>query len=176
MIISISITPEEATALATNLNIDPAKLLDSLSMFNSIEPAIPEGNIPNNYSREMLNDWFEKISWQTFYFSHLIIVHAKQLKQYDSYGYYLDSSQLFKLGGISERSAASRVGGSRRVCKAINSIDILFIRSQSKERRKLFYVNSDAIDDLHRIVNESDKDYREELDSLGLDYPSTINE
>jgi len=171
MKVSISISPEEVTQLSNSLHIDPVKFLDILSRFGVSEKSITsDSDVPNNYSVEMLYEWFEKISWQTFYFGHLIIVHSKALNQNDAYGYYLDSSQLSKLG-ISERSAASRVGGSRRVCKAINSIDILFIRTQSKEKRKLFYVNLDAVDDLVRIVNENNKDYREELEGMGVEYP-----
>ena len=171
MKISISISTEEATQLSKNLGIDPIKFLDTLSQFGVSEEFIATNSgDPNNYSPEVLDEWFEKISWQTFYFSHLILVHSQVLSQHDAYGYYLDSSQLSKLG-ISERSASSRVGGSRRVCKAINSIDILFIRTQSKERRKLFYVNLDAVSDFMGIVDESNEDYRDELERMGIDYP-----
>ncbi|MEA3547259.1 MAG: hypothetical protein U9R66_06310 [Thermodesulfobacteriota bacterium] len=171
MKISISISSEEVTKLSKSLGIDPIKLLDTLSRFGVTEESITtDSDVPNNYSAEILNEWFEKISWQTFYFSHLIIVHSKALNQHDAFGYYLDSSQLSEFK-ISERSASSRVGGSRRVCKAINSIDILFIRTQRKERKKLFYVNLDAVDDLMRIVDERNEDYREELEDLELEYP-----
>lgn len=171
MRISISISAEEVTQLSKNLGLDPIKFLDTLSQFRVDEGFIAiDSDVPNNYNAEMLYEWFEKISWQTFYFSHLILVHSMALNQHDAFGYYLDSSQLSDLG-IIERSAASRVGGSRRVCKVINSIDILFIRTQSKEKRKLFYVNIDAADDLLRIVKERDEDYRDALEGMDLEYP-----
>ena len=171
MKISISITPEEVATLAKELRVDPKIFFESLSKISVVEQDI-SSDIPNNYSLEMLYDWFEKVSWPTFYFCHLIIVKAKIKKQQDSHGYFLTAPQIENLG-ISERSASSRVGGSRRVCKAINSIDILFIRTQSKENKKLFYVNNDAIDDLVRIVNEFDGEYREALEAEGLSYPDS---
>ena len=172
MKISISISPKEVTQLANDLNFDPIKFFEILSRFGTSDRSeVSNSDIPNNYSLEMLYEWFEKISWQTFYFSHLIAVHSKELAQYDTHGYFLDSLQLSKFG-ISERSAASRVGGSRRVCKAINSIDILFIRTQSKEKRKKFYINIDAVDDLLQIVEENDKEYGEELEDMGVEHPN----
>lgn len=172
MKISISISPKEVSTLANDLNIDVNKLLETFSRF-AVNTEFGESNpdIPNNYSLEMLYEWFEKISWQTFYFGHLIAVHSKELNQHDAHGYYLDSEQLSKFD-ISERSAASRVGGSRRVCKTINSIDILFIRTQSKEKRKKFYISIDAIDDLLSIAEESDAEYREELKGMGTKHPT----
>jgi len=171
MKISISITPEEAVTLANKLKIDPNLLLESVSKYATLTQAATSSNIPNNYSLEMLYDWFEKVSWPTFYFCHLIIVQAKVKQQQDNYGYFLSAEQLDKLD-IPERSASSRVGGSRRVCKTINSIDILFIRTQSKENKKLFYVNNDAVADLKRIINEFDDEYREALKSENLSYPN----
>jgi len=166
MKVSISISTEEVTQLSQNIGIDPIKFLDAISRFGVSEEAVTI----DGYSAEMLYEWFGEISWQTFYFSHLILVHSKALDQHDDLGYYLDSSQLSKLG-IHERSASSRVGGSRRVCKRINSIDILFIRTQSKPTRKLFYVNPDSVDDLLHIVDENNEEYKEELERLGEEYP-----
>ncbi|GEM_PF-1944374 len=170
MKISISITAEEVSTVAKELNLDPNQLFETLTKLGTSVQKSTTDDTPNNYSLEMLYDWFTDVSWPTFYFCHLIIVHAKAMKQKDVHGYFLYADQLEKLD-ISERSSSSRVGGSRRVCKKINSIDILFIRNQTKEKKKLFYVNSDTIEDLLRIVKEYDKEYREELENERLTYP-----
>ena len=172
MEITISISAEEVSSIINKLNLDPNKLVETLAHFNhSGRNVISDSSTPNNYSREMLDEWFDEVSWETFYLCHLILVHSKQKGQVDEKGCFLDSHQLEEFE-ISGRSSSSRVGGSRRVCKRINAIDILFIRNQ--KNRKLFYVSADAIEDIGRLLKDSDIDaeYREYLDTEKLTYPS----
>lgn len=171
MKISISISPEEVTEFAKSLNVSTADFMGALSQFYlNVEPEVSGGDTPNNYTVGTLNEWFERISWKAFYFTHLVIIHSQTHGQVDAHGHYLDSNQLLEMG-ISERSASSIVGGSRRVCKSLNLNDILFIRSQSKENRKLFYVMKEATDDLMALVDHHEIEYKNQLEELEVEYP-----
>jgi len=161
--ISIRGTPEELSEFCEKKGIDLKLAANSL-------PAVlnPTEHDKTDDSQK-INKAFRKMSWETIYLAHLILVNAGP-GQKDELGTYLSRDQIEKFN-ISERQVASRFGGAKRICKRVNLNYILFSRKRSDGSGKNYYVSKKFISDLKDYMKKWDFEYREFLDDSGLDYP-----
>jgi hypothetical protein len=161
--ISINGTPEELSAFCEKRGID-------LQLTANSFPAElkPTGKDKIDDSQK-INKAFLKMSWETIYLSHLILVNAGP-GQKDELGCYLTLDQIEKFE-ISERQVASRFGGAKRICKRLNINYILFSRKRQDGSGKNYYVSTRFISDMQSYLKKWDFEYREFLDDSGLEYP-----
>jgi len=161
--ISITGTPQELSEFCEKRGIDLQLTANSL-------PAAlkPTGQDKDNDSQK-IDKAFRKMSWETIYLAHLILVNADP-GQKDEQGSYLTLDQIEKFE-ISERQVASRFGGAKRICKRLNLNYILFARKRSDGSGKNYYISTKFIPDLQRYLKKWDFEYREFLDDCALTYP-----
>lgn len=114
-----------------------------------------------------LAEFFDRISWETFYLWHLIYVKGHS-KQTDSSGTYLTVNQLMK-NKIEERSASARVGGAKKVSKDLGFEEIMFIKWRRDEKR--YYIRQEAVPSLLQFLEIHKNVYMEFLDDNDLRWP-----
>jgi hypothetical protein len=110
----------------------------------------------------------DDLAWDTVHLMHLIIENAGE--QENNHGVYLTQEQIENFG-IVERSASSRVGGTKRVCSRLGIDDILFIRKRKSDGEKRYYVAAGAIPTLRQFLELNAADYAEFLEEHELDRP-----
>jgi len=161
--ISINGTPEELAEFCEKKGID---LQLTANSFPAAFKSIGQDKINDT---EKINKAFRKMSWETIYLAHLILMNAGP-GQKDELGYYLALDQIEKFN-ISERQVASRFGGAKRICKRLNLNYILFSRKRQDGSGKIYYVSTRFISDMESYLKKWDFEYREFLDDSGLEYP-----
>jgi len=161
--ISIKGTPEELSEFCEK------KGLDLQLMVGSLPVALQSAGQEKSDDPQKIDKAFRKMSWETIYLAHLILVNAGP-GQKDELGYYLTINQIeaFK---ISERQVASRFGGAKRICKRLNINYILFSRKRPDGSGKNYYVSTRFISDMEGYLKKWDFEYREFLEDCGLGYP-----
>ena len=113
---------------------------------------------------------FRKMSWESIYLAHLILVNAGSDQQ-NELGYYLNLEQLEKFG-LTERKIASRVGGAKRVGKKLKINYILFARKRQDDMGKDYYLSRRYLSSLERYIEKKDFEYRDYLEENNLEYPA----
>lgn len=162
--ISINGTPEELSAFCEKRGIDLQLTA------NSLPAALNLTGQDKIDDSQKSNKAFRKMSWETIYLAHLILVNAGP-GQKDELGWYLTLDQIEKFE-ISERQVASRFGGAKRICKRLNINYILFSRKRIEGSGKNYYVSTRFISDMQSYLKKWDFEYREFLDDCGLEYPN----
>lgn len=161
--ISINGTPEELAEFCEKRGID-LQLTE-----NSLPAALKLSGQEKTDDPQKSNKAFRKMSWETIYLAHLILVNAGP-GQKDELGCYLTLDQIEKFE-ISERQVASRFGGAKRICKRLNLNYILFSRKRPEGSGKNYYVSTRFTSDMQNYLKKWDFEYREFLDDCGLEYP-----
>lgn len=161
--ISINGTPEELAEFCEKRGIDLQLTA------NSLPAALKLTGQDKTDDPQKSNKAFRKMSWETIYLAHLILVNAGP-GQKDELGCYLTLDQIEKFE-ISERQVASRFGGAKRICKRLNLNYILFSRKRQEGSGKNYYVSTRFISDMQSYLKKWDFEYREFLDDCGLEYP-----
>lgn len=161
--ISIKGTPEELADFCEKRGIDFQIITNNVSakLKASEEDVINES--------KKIKKAFRKMSWETLYLAHLILVNAPA-GQKDELGCFLTLAQIEKFD-ISERQAASRVGGAKRLCKRLNINYILFSKKRQTGSGKNYYLSTEIIPDLESFLQKWNFEYRQYLDEFGLEYP-----
>ena len=162
--ISIKGTPQELSDFCNKKGIDLQLITQELPAKLRIE-----GKDQKDDPRK-IEKAFRKMSWETIYLAHLILLNAPP-KQQDELGHYLKLAQIEKFD-ISERRVASRVGGAKRLCKRLNINYILFSKKRRDGFGKNYYLSEKFIPILKDFLQNSDFEYREYLDDNELEYPS----
>ncbi|MEW6674261.1 MAG: hypothetical protein AB1427_21415 [Thermodesulfobacteriota bacterium] len=163
--ISIKGTPEELAEFCEKRGIDLQIMAGGLPA--SIKPTGQE----NVEDHKKIDKAFRKMSWETIYLAHLILLNAAP-DQKDELGYYLTLNQIEKYA-ISERQVASRFGGAKRICKRLNLNYILFSRKRPDGAGKNYYVSYRFVSEMEDYLKKWDFEYREFLDDCGLAYPGS---
>jgi len=161
--ISIRGTPEELTEFCEKKGIDFQIMTQDLPGSFKIEGQDQKDD-PKKIEKA-----FRKMSWETIYLAHLILVNAPPHQQ-DDLGYYLTLDQIQKFD-IAERQVASRAGGVKRLCKRLNINYILFSKKRQDGSGKNYYISIKYIPLLENFLQNSDFEYREYLDDSDLNYP-----
>ena len=164
--ISIKGTPEELSAFCKKQGIDLKLTTDNLPA--KLKPSSRD----KTDESQNINKAFRKMSWETIYLAHLILVNAGP-GQKDEPGCYLTLDQIEKFG-ISERQVASRFGGAKRICKRMNLSYILFSRKRQDGAGKNYYISTQFIPEMQSYLKKWDFEYREFLEDCGLEYPGQI--
>lgn len=161
--ISIDGTPEELAQFCKKRGIDLNLIAGKLPVV--VRPDQAEKMEDN----QKINRALQKMSWETIYLAHLIMVNAGP-GQKDELGCYLTLDQIEKFH-ISERQVASRFGGAKRICKRVDLNYILFSKKRPDGSKKNYYVCLKFISDLENYLKQWDFEYREFLDENNLGYP-----
>lgn len=166
MNITISGTREEMSQFVRDLTLDAEKILKILIDSKLVQEE-------EKVDDQLIFQLFEKLSFDTIYLAHIIMLYSEP-HQKTSYGIYLEYDILETLK-ISERSAASRVGGARRVCKRMGINDVLFIRKRKKDKIKRYYLAMNAVSTLQQFIEIKNTEYRDFLYHEGAEYPEKID-
>lgn len=164
--ISINGTPEEISEFCKKRGIDLNLIADNLPI------ALRPNGKEKGDDTQKINRALQKMSWETIYLAHLIVVNAGS-GQKDELGSYLTRDQIEKFN-ISERQVASRFGGAKRICKRVDLNYILFSKKRPDGSGKNYYVSRKFISDLEGYMKQWEFEYREFLDDSGLEYPGQV--
>lgn len=160
--ISIDGTPEELSQFCKTHGIN-------LKLVAGKQPvALNPNPKEKNEDIQKINRALQKMSWETIYLAHLIMVNAGP-GQKDQLGCYLTLDQIEKFN-ISERQVASRFGGAKRICKRVNLNYILFSKKKP-DGMKNYYVSTKFLPDVRNYLKQWEFEYREFLDEHNLEYP-----
>lgn len=162
MKITITGTPNEIRSLVEDVSLDITQLVRMMEQSTMLE--LGEG-----YDDEKIMEFFNSVSWETVYLMDVIAKTALPTQRNDK-GIFLGIDDLSDYD-IDEKSASSRVGGSRRVCTRLNIDDVLFIRKTKKNKVKRYYLREDVISVLNQFLETYQDDYLEFIEDEGLDNP-----
>jgi len=153
MKITISGTEQELAAFLNNFN-KSEELVQLLVKNNALEQKV-------EYDDAAIASYFDRVSWATVHLAKTIWENAGE--QSDDKGLYLTTEQVESFG-MGERTASARVGGSRKVCGALEIDDILFLKIVSNTKR--YYLRSDAIPTIMQCLADQKQGYQDYLEEL----------